>query len=731
MCKKILYTLVCLIFIASCTQAPLINPTVPGSSANIPPTASPGQSATITAITMPSPTLTPMPFPLPNLPLDLLINAQPQTCMAAGSADYSEPAIDAATYTKYDFSSLMLERGTVIMVTNSSDENNGDVTSVAALLENPGTDGISLREALLAVNRDPGEYTIRFDQTLKGATIEVGSWDHTELPPLDSGWLIINGDTDGDGNTDITLENKIDLDVNHPQSLGFRLHSGENTLYSLKIEGFSLAVLMEPQSHDQIFAGNTLYHLVIEGGNGIGLDSRMDSILVTHNIWRDTKIIGNVINALGGMSLALTRASGDRIEDLIIEDNQIQINAENETDAYDGIMLQSGSGTDASDNEIHNVVIANNTIAGDPYHGIGLLTGYYGIGGNSIDHVYVLNNTIDIQHKDILATFGLQIAAGYWVNEKGNHISDILVSGNSITGHLEDIILVSSGAVGSSGNLIERIRISNNHLVVTKPSRDNGSQIMAVSIVTGDGATDYMDPSYQPVVYPDNNTVQDVWISHNVIEGQGGQAVSLGTGDPGSQYNQLKNIYILGNDMLGFYPGAGSMVSAVSLYLGGINDAHILNVFIQQNKIHQTNLRSQFIGEEFASGGIILTAGEGTQNSTIEDVWITANEIVSPAPGITILGGYSSPGMRMTQNNKIQDVQVWCNTVTEKPDLLEALFPGVKGINLAGGFGLTKNNSVSNIFLHGNWVTDVMDDLSVFQNAGEGSEANSVEYQIH
>jgi hypothetical protein len=394
-------------------------------------------------------------------------------------------------------------------------------------------------------------------------------------------------------------------------------------------------------------------------------------------------------------------------------------------------MLQSGSGTDASDNEIHNVVIANNTIAGDPYHGIGLLTGYYGIGGNSIDHVYVLNNTIDIQHKDILATFGLQIAAGYWVNEKGNHISDILVSGNSITGHLEDIILVSSGAVGSSGNLIERIRISNNHLVVTKPSRDNGSQIMAVSIVTGDGATDYMDPSYQPVVYPDNNTVQDVWISHNVIEGQGGQAVSLGTGDPGSQYNQLKNIYILGNDMLGFYPGAGSMVSAVSLYLGGINDAHILNVFIQQNKIHQTNLRSQFIGEEFASGGIILTAGEGTQNSTIEDVWITANEIVSPAPGITILGGYSSPGMRMTQNNKIQDVQVWCNTVTEKPDLLEALFPGVKGINLAGGFGLTKNNSVSNIFLHGNWVTDVMDDLSVFQNAGEGSEANSVEYQIH
>jgi hypothetical protein len=254
---------------------------------------------------------------------------------------------------------------------------------------------------------------------------------------------------------------------------------------------------------------------------------------------------------------------------------------------------------------------------------------------------------------------------------------------------------------------------------------------MAVSIVTGDGATDYMDPSYQPVVYPDNNTVQDVWISHNVIEGQGGQAVSLGTGDPGSQYNQLKNIYILGNDMLGFYPGAGSMVSAVSLYLGGINDAHILNVFIQQNKIHQTNLRSQFIGEEFASGGIILTAGEGTQNSTIEDVWITANEIVSPAPGITILGGYSSPGMRMTQNNKIQDVQVWCNTVTEKPDLLEALFPGVKGINLAGGFGLTKNNSVSNIFLHGNWVTDVMDDLSVFQNAGEGSEANSVEYQIH
>src|SRR5205807_7256975 len=67
-----------------------------------------------------------------------------------------------------------------IVVTTVSDATNGDTSSVAALLANPGPDGVSLRESITATNNDPGTRTIRFAPSLKGATITFDS----QLPPL-------------------------------------------------------------------------------------------------------------------------------------------------------------------------------------------------------------------------------------------------------------------------------------------------------------------------------------------------------------------------------------------------------------------------------------------------------------------------------------------------------------------------------------------------------------------
>lgn len=49
---------------------------------------------------------------------------------------------------------------TDLVVTTTSDATNGDTSSVAALSANPGPDGVSLREAIVATNNDLGIHTI-------------------------------------------------------------------------------------------------------------------------------------------------------------------------------------------------------------------------------------------------------------------------------------------------------------------------------------------------------------------------------------------------------------------------------------------------------------------------------------------------------------------------------------------------------------------------------------------
>ena len=162
----------------------------------------------------------------------------PAYCGNIGAQGYQD------SLTQIPFSNVVVDRGTIVLVTTRSDEVNGDVSSVSGLLANPGPDGISLREALIATNNDPGVYTIRFAKTLMAAIIRVGSLPGTGLPPLIGGNVIINGDVDDDGSPDITVANA----ENTTYPFGFRLGSSGNTLHALKIQNFFVSVLLQPFS---------------------------------------------------------------------------------------------------------------------------------------------------------------------------------------------------------------------------------------------------------------------------------------------------------------------------------------------------------------------------------------------------------------------------------------------------------------------------------------------------
>src|ERR1039458_10837868 len=68
-----------------------------------------------------------------------LADTLPSYCGAVGAKSYTPPTVIIPP--------LVLNRGTVITVTNASLPANAQTSSVAALVANPGPDGISIQEA--------------------------------------------------------------------------------------------------------------------------------------------------------------------------------------------------------------------------------------------------------------------------------------------------------------------------------------------------------------------------------------------------------------------------------------------------------------------------------------------------------------------------------------------------------------------------------------------------------
>ena len=79
-----------------------------------------------------------------------LADTLPAYCGAVGARSYTPPNVTIPA--------VILNRGTVITVTNATSAVNGDTSSVKALMANPGPDGISLYEAITATTttRAPG-----------------------------------------------------------------------------------------------------------------------------------------------------------------------------------------------------------------------------------------------------------------------------------------------------------------------------------------------------------------------------------------------------------------------------------------------------------------------------------------------------------------------------------------------------------------------------------------------
>jgi subtilisin-like proprotein convertase family protein len=584
--------------------------------------------------------------------------------------------------------------GTPITVTSSGDDSDGDVSSPAALEGNPGPDGtVSLREAIEATNSAPGAYTILFAPSLSGSTIDVGSSNGQSLPALLGGHVMIDGDINGDGQPDITLDGQ---QVSDPASIGLQLISGGNRLHSLHLADFGTGVLLAPVSPDnvdptlpshQTYAGNVVSGLVI---TGVGVSSGPEPggivllpnargyqcagvACATDNQWLDTRFVGNtVVSRQFGIGTVMSDVAGDEIQRLTVAGNHIEVN-------------QAGS-----------------------------------------------SNTSPVP-------VGIDLKLGLDAGANSNTLSDALVAYNDVEplGASMGIVGVA-GQHGGSSNVIDTLTVIGNHIAFSgQPAITAGSQIRlrAISFGLSDGCS-----GGPGVGCSNDDVIRHVQILGNVLTGQSNAGVMAAEPCCGSQPGSiLTDIDISDNLVEGLIPPGE--LNPWGIVVPG--DYDVSNVTVDSNTVEQTVTDSaQQHLATLASGGIVVAGGIGAGSAGAHDgtgatgVTITNNLISTPLAGITLVGGGPSDDVAAgdAYGHKISDVLLGANKVTQTPTLALNWDPLAKGIDVIGGVGgtppstghwtSTHDNSITSVTVKQNSVLGVTDDVYVRSNFGPNASGN-------
>jgi subtilisin-like proprotein convertase family protein len=569
-------------------------------------------------------------------------------------------------------------QGTPITVATNSDDSDGDVSSVANLLSNPGPDGtISLREAILATNNDPGTYTIRFDPSLAGSTISVTGAGGS-LPALTGGHVLIDGDTNGDGTPDITIA----AGGSNP-NWAFDVASSGNRIHALAISGFPFGVLFTagPQGVGSLATGQTYQGNVVDGDTitatqaGIKLSpvegregGECASGCQTHDAWTDTRLVGNSIEAAqNGIDVELGADVGDSVSRITVAGNRINFSG-----GLFGVTFAVGAGGGETQDRLADALVAFNILQGSGGNG-GAINAWSGLQGgtnNTINGLDVLGNDssysgtappgnpsrgVSIGMSDGCSGAGL----GQGVCSKDNSASNISIERNNLQGQVEGILATDACCGPAMGSTLTGVTISENVIAGAVPA----TALNPWGVVVGCGGAN----------------VSDVNVDSNTIE----QAPT----EPGVEY-------------------AADLAGGGVAVLGGLGKGNVL-------------------------------VDGSPDPSTVTHVSLSGNLINTDLAGITLVGGGPSDEVAADDatGNSVSGVQLTGNVIGREPTLARRIDPQVKGISLIGGLGGTPpatgnwkastDNSVTSVTLQGNLVAGVTDDVSVQSNFGAGASGNT------
>ncbi|MGA3015699.1 MAG: hypothetical protein ABSF62_01175 [Bryobacteraceae bacterium] len=603
-----------------------------------------------------------IPFLLAIGALPALAQTLPASCGGVGAKSYTPPAVTVPP--------VILNRGTVITVANATVAVNGDTSSVAALVANPGSDGISLQEAVMATNNDPGTWVIQFAPALKGSTISVDSAPGGILAGLSGGNVTINGDIDGDGQPDITL-------TTSQSGVGIAVGSGGNTLYGLALQNFTYGVWIsapppgQPGGTGGTLSNITISNLVLTNIQylGIGVNppgspanqSTLDHILITGNT-----ISGNAAGPVVGIDLEVGNTA-NTLQHITVANNNINLPM---TQAG-GIAMNVGAGVGSTNNQALDILIANNTIsAALPQFGIRIGEGLDSASGNLIDGVQIIANQIQVTGP---------IPANYPANQQ---ILGINLAGAD--GASDDAKPPVLPIQHSENNVARNIGILSN--TIEGPFRDG---IFGLGACCGNRY----------------NTISGLSILGNTITGATLFGVQLASGGNGSfdegptTGNELSNLLIQSNSIQmtpTIFPGC-------NCYPGGTG---------------------------LSFGGIQVWAGWQEPGNRVSDISIANNEVDTPLVSIGLIAGWGGGGATnlppfSADNNVVAHPQIFCNQVDQAPTA-GIDYPGVKGISVTAGLLEATGNQVLQLRLEDNLIAGVLSDASLFANLGSGASGNAI-----
>ena len=398
--------------------------------------------------------LTGLIFSNPSLARIEVANAQD------GSSTTTNPYVDADVNLCNPHNSLLTNEtlwsnivtmvGETLTVSNTSEAINGDISSPAALIADPGPDGISLVEAMTAAEATIEYDTIEFDPSLSGAVIAITGG----LPVISQGNLSINGDIDDDTNPDITIDG-----ASAASDTGLFLYGASHVIVKgLVVRNFSKhGVSISPDTVGGAATAEdiVLYHNTISSSwNAVQLIIWSQD----HGAIRNVEIVSNTLQNSGG-GVGIQAGIGDSATDNEISGVSITSNTIINPGYNTAVFVSASSSAGLSRNTVTDIEIRGNQISGHTNTSILIdVANQAGCNDNTVDGVVIADNKID----GTPVTIEIVSVGQSGTNATGNVLSDVTIRDNVLTGG--GIQFGGATGNGANDNTISGVLIDRNHI---------------------------------------------------------------------------------------------------------------------------------------------------------------------------------------------------------------------------------------------------------------------------
>ena len=333
-----------------------------------------------------------------------------------------------------------------VVVSNTNNVVNGCTTSPSCLIGNPGPDGISLREAITAVNNVSGPYTITFASSLAGKTITL----QQRYPPIVQNNVTITGLTKKSGQPNLTI------DASHA--------SGAGSTFFIAGSQFSISDLRftyTPASAAVIQIGGAGYSLT---GQLINSPPKITTFQINGNTFSATT--PSNASAAIFVSTSLNLTSHSAISDVVISNNTF-------SGQFEAVDVQAGG----TSNVIENITIWNNSFSQMKSNGTSAVEIDAEQTDNVVKDVVIAQNTFTDNFQGVVLDIGGQ--------STGNSIQSVTIERNSFSGNLGAMGVVAGVNSNTDNNTVSNTQIVDNVINLTGYQNQGAATVQIIDSQSG------------------------------------------------------------------------------------------------------------------------------------------------------------------------------------------------------------------------------------------------------